>query len=286
MTEPRYPYVHVHVSEEEADLLAAELFELGAQGVEQRDGTTLDAPVGSAGATLIASFPDEAGAHAAAEALSDYGAEVAFVVGDEWRDGWKKYFKPSRVGQRFVVRPSWEPWDAQPEDVVIEIDPGRAFGSGIHETTRLVLTVIDGHMEEGVRVLDVGCGSGILAIGAVLRGAVHADCIDNDADVIPVTLENAEINGVAERIAASATPVGELSGRYDWVLANIEARILVPLARDIAARVKPGGWLVLSGVLDGQQGEVLGAYPGFSLASERRENDWVALLLRAESPGS
>ena len=164
MTEPRYPYVHVDVPADDAELVASDLWDLGATGLEERDATTLDHASKDGNVTLVACFVDDAAADEAALALRELGATVQYVVGDAWRDAWKAYFKPTRLGPRLVLRPSWEPWDAAPTDIVISIDPGRAFGSGIHETTRLVLKQLDGHIRGGETILDVGCGSGILAI--------------------------------------------------------------------------------------------------------------------------
>ena len=135
-------------------------------------------------------------------------------------------------------------------------------------------------------MLDVGCGSGILAIAALMLGADRAVATDNDPDVVAVAEENAAINGVADRLSVSATPIEAMDGAYDLVLANIEAFVLIPLAEPIAARVRPGGVLVLSGVLNHQEREVLAAYPGFRLQGASRENEWVALALQREGAES
>src|SRR5512139_1404763 len=166
MSEPRYPYVHVTVPASDAELVANELWERGAAGVEERDATTLlRGEAGAEGVTLVASFADEAHAEAAREALADrFEARLEFVVGDDWAHAWRAYFKPTRVGERLVIRPSWEPVEAAPHEVVLTIDPGNAFGSGIHETTRLVLRESDRRGRGGERGLDVRGGSGILAI--------------------------------------------------------------------------------------------------------------------------
>lgn len=280
VTEPRYPYVHVEVDQDDADLVGGELWELGASAIEERDETTLDRPGGAGRVTLIAAFDDEAQAKEACEALADRGAAVKWIEGDAWRDSWKAYFKPTKLGTRLVLRPSWEPWDAAPGEQVLSIDPGRAFGSGIHETTRLVLKYLDQHVRGGEHVLDVGTGSGILSIAAVMLGAADAVAVDNDADVIAVVNENAALNGVAWRIEASDTPIEDVAGTYDLVLANIEAFVLIPLAAPIAARVRPGGVLVLSGVLKHQRDEVIAAYPGFDVLDVPAENEWIAIVLR------
>ena len=294
MNEPRYPYVHVEVGSEEVDEVSYLLWEYGAQGVEERDASTL-APVLSASGgpapvqvkrgldevTLVASFVDDAAAELAIEQLAPRSARLEHVVGDGWRDEYKKFFKVTPLGKRLVIRPSWEPYTAAPHEVVVTVDPGRAFGTGTHESTRLLMQALDRHMDEQAQVLDVGCGTGILAICALALGARSALCIDVDADAVAVTLENAELNGVPERVTAATTPVEDVSAHFPLVLANIQASVLVPLARAIGSRVAPSGLLMLSGILIGQEDDVLAAYPGFELLEAPKEGEWIALILKA-----
>jgi ribosomal protein L11 methyltransferase len=278
MGEPRYPYVHVDVDPEEVEEVSYLLWELGAQGVEERDQSTLNRA--STGVTLVASFEnDEAAAQAIAE-LAPRPAQLTHVVGDAWRDAYKAYFKVTPLGERLVIRPSWESYEARAGEVVVTVDPGRAFGTGTHESTRLVMKALDAAVRGGERVLDVGCGTGILAICALKLGAREALCIDVDPDAVEVTRENAAFNDVAERIQASTQPVEEVAGSFPLVLANIQATVLVPLAPAIAARVAPGGLLMLSGILVGQESEVLAAYPDFMLQASPVEGEWIALILK------
>lgn len=281
MTEPRYPFVHVDVDLDDSETVASALWDLGATGVEERDQSTL-AKAEEGRVILVGAFENDTDAEEALAALREIGldAHIEVVVGDAWRDEWRKYFKPTRIGARVVVRPSWEPYDAEPGDVVVTIDPGRAFGSGLHETTRLVLRSLDSHLPAGVRVLDVGCGSGILAVAAVKLGAASAVAIDNDPDAADVATENAEENDVADRIVASTDDVAALTEEFPFVVANIEAKVLIPLAVPIASRVAPGGALVLSGILRGQEDEVRAAYPALDLEATEFDGEWVALRLR------
>jgi len=283
---PRYPYVHVDVPAVEAEAMAAELWELGAQGVEERDAATLSGPTTEGAVTLVAFVPDEAEAEALALSLSArFPARVEVVVGDAWRDGWRDFFKPLRVGARFVVRPSWEEVRAWPGEIVLTIDPGRAFGSGIHETTRLVLREVDRRLSTGARVLDVGAGSGILSVAAALAGASEVRAIDEDPDTVSVVSENARVNGVTSHIVADATPIEDIEGQYDLVLANIQARVLIPLADAIAARVAPGGTLVLSGILRPEREEVAAAYAGLTRELTTADGEWIAMVFhRPEGP--
>jgi ribosomal protein L11 methyltransferase len=299
-TAPRYPYVHVDVPADEADVLSAELFELGASGIEERDASTLvkgpaalaalrrdevggDA-AGASLVTLVASFDSDELAQAACAELGErFKARVEHVEGDGWRDGWKAYFKPTRVGTRLVVKPSWEPYDAAPRDLVLTLDPAGAFGTGTHETTRLVLGELEEIVVPGQPVLDVGTGSGILAIGCCLLGASRVRALDIDDESVNACIENAEANGVRDRIEVDKTPVQTLTERYPLVLANIETRILVPLKATIMALVEPGGVLVLSGILRSEVETAKREYASFALLKEREQGEWAALVLRSPS---
>ena len=170
----------------------------------------------------------------------------------EWRDAWKRYFKVSRLTRQFVVVPSWEKYAAEPDDVVIDLDPGMAFGTGTHASTRLVLEELQTLADEGLepdRILDVGCGSGILSIAAVKRWpAATCIAIDNDPIAVAATLENAAHNQVS--VGGAITPLGEIAGQFPLVLANIQAHVLRELKAALIA--KTAGTLILSGLLTPQ----------------------------------
>ena len=177
----------------------------------------------------------------------------------------KSHFKPLRVGRRFLIVPTWEDANPTVEDLVIRMDPGRAFGTGHHETTRLCLRWLE-EWAEGRRdlrsrsVLDVGTGSGILAIAAALLGVDRATGVDNDPEAIEVARENIELNALSERVCAMEGSVGDVDGTFDAVLANIQANPLVEMATSLGDRVATGGRLVLSGVLIEQRESVLSAF--------------------------
>lgn len=285
--ESRYPFVHVVVPVAETELASFYLWELGAQGVEERDLTTFSKPdAGPAEhtATLIGSFSDDAAAEAAAAELGErWPARVTHVVGDDWRDGWRAHFKPLRVGRRLVIRPSWEPFAAAAEDVVLTLDPGGAFGTGTHESTRLALALLEDVLPPDAPTLDVGCGSGILSIAALRLGSGPVLAVDVDPAAVEATGDNARANGVQDRLRAETTPIESVTGRFPLVLANIEAHVLVPLSAPIAARVAEGGLLVLSGILREQIPRVEAEYIGqgpFKRIASRAEGDWEAVVLQ------
>jgi ribosomal protein L11 methyltransferase len=292
MSEPRYPYVAVDVTSDDADDAGALLFELGAQGIEERDATTLVR--GAAGkVTLVASFEDESRASGAiAELPPAWSPRLEQVVGDAWRDEWKKHFEPFRICRGIVVRPPWRPYEAGQDEQVIELEPGRAFGTGLHETTRLVAEILAerGAALRGSRVLDVGCGSGILSLVALALGAGAVRAIDVDPDAVAVTRENADRNGLSPRVVADETAVGDLRERYDTVLANIEAKTLVELAPALVERVADGGLLVLSGILatavaPAQVEDVKRAFEALELTGMREMGEWAAMAYTLP-PGS
>ncbi|GAB5547556.1 MAG: 50S ribosomal protein L11 methyltransferase [Sandaracinaceae bacterium] len=285
MSEPRYPCVHVAVPVTESDVVSSVLWDAGATGLEERDATTMDAAAGD-GVTLVAHFDEEADALEAVGLVTArfdgrFVPTVEHIVGDDWRERWKAFFHTTRVGERLVVRPSWETHDAQEGDLVIVLDPGQAFGTGTHETTRLVMRELEARVSGGEHVLDVGCGSGILGIAALKLGAARVVAVDVDPIAVRVTDENAEINGVA--IEASTTPVEDVPGRYPIVLANIRSPILIPMTESLVAHLTPGGVLVLSGLLAEEESEIRAVYDAhLRFDGVRRDGDWIALAYRSE----
>jgi ribosomal protein L11 methyltransferase len=307
MSEARYPFVVVDVGAEESDEASATLFDLGATGIEERDETTLVRGGGQAGSgapsvggaaggelnetrvRLVASFPSHDEAHEAIAALPEHWrARLEEVVGDAWRDEWKKHFQPFALCPGVVVRPPWTEYEPQAGERVLELEPGRAFGTGLHETTSLVSGVLCDYASEvsGREVLDVGCGSGILSLAALVFGASSARAIDIDPDAAEVTRENAARNRMAAQVTADTTDVAKVQETYPIVLANIEANVLVPMAPALLARLAPGGMLVLSGLLapdvvPGQLDTVRAAYAKLPEPEVRRKGEWVALVYRA-----
>lgn len=273
----------VDVTPDFADEMSAILFELGADGLEERDATTLSkSPEGLV--TLVASFGTLADANEAIAAIDPaHRPRLEEIIGDAWRDAWKEHFHPFLLCKGLVVAPPWEKYDGKLGPAhVLELEPGRAFGTGLHETTSLVAQALADHVEDfrGAEILDVGCGSGILALVALAFGASRARAIDNDADVIGVVLENAERNGYASRIRADTTMVEDFTEHYPMVVANIEAEVLISMSGPLAAHVSIGGLLVLSGILATKRDRVVEAFASLELLEAPARGEWVALVLR------
>lgn len=212
----------------------------------------------------------------------------ATVHPEDWAETWKQFYTVQHIGRRLVIRPSWEPYEPEPGEVVVELDPGAAFGTGQHETTRLCLAALERHVAEGATVLDVGAGSGILAVAAAKLGAAEVLAVDIDAGAVPVMVENAQRNHVSDRITASAGSVGD-----DWpwperppeviadlVLANISSTVLVALMGDLARALRQGGILVASGYIAGNADEVRQAASaaGLSEIEMLDDGDWRCLV--------
>lgn len=206
----------------------------------------------------------------------------------EWRDAWKKYFRVSRLTKQFVVVPSWESFSPGPDDIAIHLDPGMAFGTGTHASTRLVLEELQTLADTGAaptRLLDVGCGSGILSIAAVLRWP-GATCIavDNDPIAVDATADNAKVNHVTERIAGSTRTLDTIDEQFPIVLANIQAHVLRELKDQLIAKTAAGGTLILSGLLTPQAQPLADEFvaAGLALVRVRPSSDdpqWSCVVL-------
>jgi ribosomal protein L11 methyltransferase len=202
---------------------------------------------------------------------------------EDWAEAWKAHFPVLRVGRRLVIRPTWRRHRSQPGDVVLALDPGMAFGTGLHPTTRLCLALLedlaDHGLVEGARVLDVGCGSGILAIAAAKLGAASVFGIDPDPIAIEATVANARRNRLVRRIRARQGTLPSGDGPFAVVLANLIASLLVELARALRDELAPGGKILASGIFVDREADVRGAFEavGLSVTGRRAEGDWVAL---------
>ena len=201
----------------------------------------------------------------------------------DWAEAWKAWFPVLRVGRRLVIRPTWRRHRRAADDVVLALDPGMAFGTGLHPTTRLCLAGLEGLADRGLlagkTVLDVGCGSGILAIAALKLGAATAFGVDTDSIAVEATLANARRNAIARRLQARTGSLPSGKTAFDVVLANLIAGVLVPLAPLLRDELRPGGSLLASGIFVDREADVRQAFDavGLAVVDRRAEGDWLAL---------
>jgi ribosomal protein L11 methyltransferase len=214
---------------------------------------------------------------------------VSTLKEEDWANAWKEHFQVHRIGHRVVIRPPWRDYEPVDDQVVVELDPGMAFGTGLHPSTKLSVLAVEQVVKHGDRVFDVGTGSGILALAALKLGADHADCVDIEPVAVRSARENAERNGVAKQFDVkhgSAGPGEPFQSEYDVVLANIIARVLIELAPALVVATRPSGHLVLAGIIESREHDVVEAFAlrGAKVITRRQIDDWVSLVL-TRSPG-
>ncbi|MBE3556615.1 MAG: 50S ribosomal protein L11 methyltransferase [Firmicutes bacterium] len=301
------------------DIVAALLIDLGAEGVQIESAPPPQPPVaavdrgndvyyashleqpkiGRESAWVFAYFSVRQWTRECAQNLSDALAvlrqRASIPVGSlaidcerhaeaEWTDRWKAAFHIQRVTSRFVVVPSWETSSYQPKsgDLPLFLDPGAAFGTGTHETTAMCLALMEEAMRPGARVLDVGCGSGILSIAAARLGASQVDARDLSPLAVDVARENVVANGVEAVVTVEEGDLLEgVSGRYDWILANLVSDLILALLPSLHRVLLPHGQAVLSGIIGERMQELDAALykHGFCIQQQRQRRDWVALCV-------
>ena len=215
----------------------------------------------------------------------DATIEVVGVSEEDWANSWKDYYKPIRIGERIVIVPAWEKYENQPEDVVVTMDPGMAFGTGTHETTRLVIKLLEKHSCKGQRVLDVGCGSGILAICASKLGAAECRAYDIDEVAVRVAQDNVLTNNCENVICEQSDLLKSVDlegGRYDLITANIVADIIIRMIPDVGRYMKDDAILLASGIIAPRANDVIVAFEsaGFEIVEAETDNDWCALAIK------
>jgi ribosomal protein L11 methyltransferase len=214
-------------------------------------------------------------------------AIFTLLADQDWATSWQQYFKPFEIVPDLVIKPSWEDYQPSPGQHILELDPGMAFGTGQHASTQMALALIKKSIEEAgpEQAIDVGTGTGILAMAAALFGVKHVIAIDNDPDAVAVAQENIENNKLAGQIKVSTTPVAQITGTYQLVCANIVHDVLVEMALVLASLTTAGGHLVLAGILSGEQEDnIITVYQkqGCRLLDRRYQEEWVALQLQRE----
>jgi len=215
---------------------------------------------------------------------------------EDWANNWKKHFKPSRVGNRMVIKPTWEEWADDADAIILEIDPGMAFGTGTHATSRLCLETLERiFFHEApftafaaplpADLLDVGTGSGILAIAAAKLGASRISAIDIDPKAVSIAQQNLALNRVERIVSLSTTPLSDVAGTFSIVVANILAEDLVRMSSDLLGKMRKGGFLILSGILTEKEETVIAGFAPFplTLVDTTREAEWSCLTFRLET---
>ena len=236
--------------------------------------------------------PEENPAEAIAFLSERYNAEgiaheisTASCAEEDWINNWKKYFKPIPVGEKLLIRPVWEQeYDPQGR-AVLNLEPGIAFGTGTHETTRLCLELLEKYVRPGCRLLDVGCGSGILSVAGLLLGAQSAVGVDIDELAVKTAVQNAELNGVADRFTGiCGNLTDKVSGTFDVVAANIVADIIIELTASIEQFMRPDTVYLMSGIIDTREQDVLSVVEKkFDILDRREEKGWIALAAKQKA---
>ncbi len=306
----------VHTTTEGADRVSSVLMDAGASGTQIEDRADIPDPSQPHGIweiidpKLLESMPSDVLVHAWFEespslpglvdtirarltALkSDPSVGNAFgsllldtrTVNDQaWTDIWKKYFKPFHASDRLVIKPTWEDFTPAPGDIIIEIDPGMAFGSGTHETTSMCLSLLEEVITGGEEIIDVGTGSGILAIGGALLGAGHVLAIDIDPDAVQVARENVKLNHVDHLVSVQqGNLLDRVSDTCDICVANIISDVIIAFAAPLLNHIRPGGLFITSGIVTLRSEEVAKALTdaGYEILRHVQKGEWSAFLCR------
>ena len=305
--------VIVHTNTPGAELVSELLMQEGASGTMTEDRADVPDPAKPNGyweiidPAMIAAMPEDVLVHAWFEAdgripdrlrslrerlgalsrtESGLGAltlDTANVRDEDWSETWKQFYKPFRAGKTLVVKPTWERWDAEPGDRIIEMDPGMAFGSGTHETTGMCLALLEEAVSGGEKVIDVGTGSGILAIGAALLGASEVLAIDIDPDAVKVARENIRHNGLEGKIrAVQGNLLDDQAETCQVCVANIIADVICAFAAPLKAHIVPGGLFICSGIIREREEDVRAALlaAGYEILKTEHRGEWTAMLSR------
>lgn len=213
--------------------------------------------------------------------IGEGSASLSNVNESDWANEWKKYYKPTKVGKKIVVKPSWEDYEKQEGDLIIELDPGMAFGTGTHETTSMCIRELENYVDETKTVFDIGCGSGILAIAAAELGAKEVVAGDLDEVAVKVSKENCEINHVSDKVVVKHGSLFEVvDSKADVIVANIIADIIKILAKDVSKFLKEDGVFISSGIILAKIDEVCEALEenGFEIVKVERLGEWSAIV--------
>jgi len=314
--------VKIYTSTEAIDLVCAKLMDIGINGfsildaedfnefLANKDGKwdyidedlmgltgcetciTVYLPGNSQGADMLLSVRAMLSELKATDMGNAYGrleAELSNIREEDWANNWKQYFKPIRVGQKLVIKPSWEELDDAQDRIILEIDPASSFGTGQHHTTRLCLELLEKSMKAGDTILDLGCGSGILSIGAMLLGAESAVAVDIEENSATTAKENAVKNNIPDdkyttycgNIITDTALADKIDGKYNIIAANIVADVLLEIKNFFARYLADDGVLIISGIIEIRMNEVVEAVEsaGFKMTESNISEGWAAVKL-------
>lgn len=251
---------------------------------------TVYLPANSQGADMLSSIRTMLAELKASDSDNAYGrleAELSSIREEDWANNWKQYFKPIKVGEKLVIKPSWEDYDEAGERIILEIDPASSFGTGQHHTTRLCLELLEKSLNAGDKILDMGCGSGILSIGAMILGAESAVAVDIEQNATATAMENALKNHISSEkyktyygnILTDEKLADEIDCKYDIITANIVADVLIAMKEFFVRYLKKGGTLIVSGIIEERMHEVIEALEsvGFSSPEANVKEGWAAV---------
>ncbi len=261
---------------------------MGLSNCETR--ITVYLPSNNQGVDMLASIRSMLTELKAGDAEKKYGrleAELSSIREEDWANNWKQYFKPLKVGEKLVIKPSWEEYNEDSDRIILEIDPASSFGTGQHHTTRLCLELLEKSLSKDDVILDMGCGSGILSIGAMLLGAKRAVAVDIEQNAAETALENAVKNNISPElyethfgnILSDEKLASEIDYKYDIITANIVADVLIAMKDHFVRYIKKGGTLIVSGIIEERMDEVIDALKsvGFSSPEVNVKEGWAAV---------
>jgi len=250
---------------------------------------TVYIPENSQGAEMLVSLKSEINRLADLDKNSEYGRlEIAMsnVKEEDWANNWKQYFKPLKVGKKLLIKPSWEEYENTENRLILEIDPASSFGTGQHNTTRLCMEFMEDVVKPNDKILDLGCGSGILSIAGILLGAESVVAVDIEENSVKTTIENFEKNNISSEkytaycgnVVVDETISDKLGTGFDLITANIVADVLIAMSSLFKKYLRQNGTLIVSGIIEERKDEVINAITeiGFSLVDEKEKDDWVA----------